>query len=62
MQFLKLLIIFLIQKLINLFGFGGSGTSANEFKNKFMKIMPNVIYNADAHIQLTQAALLGMMI
>ena len=46
-------------KTINLFGFGGSGTSANEFKNKFMKIMPNVIYNADAHIQLTQAALLG---
>ena len=46
-------------KTINLLGFGGSGTSANEFKNKLMKIMPNVIYNADAHIQLTQAALLG---
>lgn len=46
-------------KTINLFGFGGSGTSASEARNKFMKIMPNVIYNTDAHMQLTQAALLG---
>ena len=46
-------------RTINLFGFGGSGTSANEAKNKFMKILPNCIYNSDAHIQLTQAALLS---
>lgn len=44
---------------INLFGFGGSGTSASEARNKFMKILPNVIFNTDAHMQLTQAALLG---
>ena len=46
-------------RTINLFGFGGSGTSANEAKNKFMKILPNCIYNSDTHIQLTQAALLS---
>ena len=46
-------------KSINFFGFGGSGTSAGEARNKFLKILPNIIYNEDAHIQLTQAALLG---
>lgn len=46
-------------KTINIFGFGGSGTSADEMKNKFMKILPNIIFNPDAHMQLTQAALLG---
>lgn len=51
--------LILSARTINLFGFGGSGTSANEAKNKFMKILPNFIYNSDAHIQLTQAALLS---
>ena len=46
-------------KNVHFFGFGGSGTTANEAKNKFLKIMPNIIYNSDSHIQLTQAALLG---
>mgnify|MGYP000996971487 CR=1 FL=1 len=46
-------------KSINLFGFGGSGTSAAEAKNKFMKILPNIIFTPDSHMQLTQAALLG---
>lgn len=46
-------------KTINLFGFGGSGTTANEAKNKLMKIMSNVTYNFDSHNQLTQAALLS---
>lgn len=46
-------------KSINLFGFGGSGTSAAEAKNKFMKILPNIIFTQDSHMQLTQAALLG---
>lgn len=46
-------------KSINLFGFGGSGTSAAEAKNKFMKILPNIMYSQDSHMQLTQAALLG---
>jgi DNA-binding MurR/RpiR family transcriptional regulator len=46
-------------RTVNLFGFGGSGTSAIEFRNKFMKIMPNINFNTDSHMQLTQAALLG---
>lgn len=50
--------LILSARSVNLFGFGGSGTSACEACNKFIKIMPNVIYNADAHMQLTQAALL----
>ena len=49
----------LSSRTINLFGFGGSGTSAGEFRNKLIKILPNVIYNTDAHMQLTQAALLS---
>ena len=49
----------LTARTINLFGFGGSGTSAGEFRNKLIKILPNVIYNTDAHMQLTQAALLS---
>lgn len=51
--------LILTSRSLNLFGFGGSGTSANEAKNKFLKILPHVTYNADSHIQLTQAALLG---
>lgn len=54
----KAVAMILEARTINLFGFGGSGTSANEAKNKFIKILPNCIYNSDAHIQLTQAALL----
>lgn len=46
-------------KSTHFFGFGGSGTTANEAKNKFLKILPNIIYNSDSHIQLMQAALLG---
>ena len=49
----------LSSRSINLFGFGGSGTSAGEARNKFMKILPNVIHSHDSHMQLTQAALLG---
>lgn len=51
--------LILSSRSVNLFGFGGSGTSANEAKNKFIKIRSNIIYNSDSHIQLTQAALLG---
>lgn len=43
---------------INLFGFGGSGTTAREAQNKLMKILPKITYNFDSHMQLTQAALL----
>lgn len=51
--------LILTSQSIHFFGFGGSGTSANEAKNKFLKILPNIIYNSDSHIQLMQAALLG---
>ena len=51
--------LILSSRSVNLFGFGGSGTSANEAKNKFIKIRSNIIYNSDSHTQLTQAALLG---
>lgn len=55
----KVVDMILSARSINLFGFGGSGTSANEAQNKFLKILPNIIYNTDSHIQLTQAALLN---
>lgn len=51
--------LILSSRSTHFFGFGGSGTSANEAKNKFLKILPNIVYNSDSHIQLTQAALLG---
>lgn len=55
----KVVDMILTAKSVNLFGFAGSGISAAETKNKFLKILPNIIYNSDAHMQLTQAALLG---
>lgn len=55
----KAVSLILSARTINLFGFGGSGTSAIEAQNKFMKILPNFIYHSDAHQQLTHAALLS---
>lgn len=49
----------LSSRMVHLFGFGGSGTSAIEAQNKLVKIMSNVVYNTDCHIQLTQSSLLG---
>ena len=46
-------------KIIYLFGFGGSASSALEAQNKLLKITPNVVFNSDSHLQLTTAALLG---
>lgn len=48
--------------IISMFGKcdpSGISNDRTEAKNKFMKILPNCIYNSDAHIQLTQAALLS---
>lgn len=50
--------LLLSSKTINFFGLGGSGTSAMEAMNKFIKILPYVTYNMDSHMQITQAALL----
>jgi DNA-binding MurR/RpiR family transcriptional regulator len=44
---------------IHFFGFGGSGITALEAQNKFLKITPNVSYNTDSHMQMTTATLLG---
>lgn len=44
---------------VHLFGFGGSGASAAEAQNKFVKIMPNVVYTPDSHVQLMRASLLS---
>lgn len=43
---------------IYFFGMGGSGITAMEAKNKFRKLTPAVVSDADTHIQLTTAALL----
>lgn len=45
-------------RIIHFFGFGGSGITAMEALNKFMKIKSNVMYCQDSHLQLTQASLL----
>ncbi len=43
---------------IFLYGFGGSGITAQEMQNKFLRLMPNISYYNDSHMQLTSAALL----
>lgn len=45
-------------EIIYLFGFGGSGIAASMMHNKFMKIIPNIVYVSDSHMQLTTASLL----
>ncbi|BCJ94767.1 N-acetylmannosamine kinase [Anaerocolumna cellulosilytica] len=45
-------------KRIHFFGVGSSGVTALEAKQKFMRIMPNVDYVADGHMQHMAAALL----
>lgn len=44
---------------IYFFGLGGSGITAFEAQNKFLKIMSNVFYTVDKHMQLMTAALLS---
>ena len=43
---------------VYLFGFGSSGVSALMMQNRFMRILPNIFFSSDAHMQLTSAALL----
>lgn len=43
---------------IQFFGMGSSGVIAQEAKMKFMRILPNVEYIADCHMQYMSAALL----
>ncbi len=43
---------------IHLYGFGNSGIAAQLMQNRFMRVLPNVFYSGDVHMQLTSAALL----
>lgn len=45
-------------KQIHFFGMGSSGVTAMEAKQKFMRILPNVNYVADSHMQLMAASLM----
>lgn len=44
---------------IHFFGMGGSGITALEAENKFLKITPHVSFHSDSHAQITTAALLN---
>lgn len=44
---------------IHFFGMGSSGVIALEARQKFMRILPNVDYVADAHMQYMAASLMG---
>ena len=46
-------------RLIHFFGVGSSGVTALEAKNKFCRILPNVCFIEDGHMQAMTAALLG---
>lgn len=43
---------------VHLYGFGNSGVTAQMLQNRIMRIMPNIFYTNDVHMQLTSAALL----
>lgn len=45
-------------RMIHFFGVGSSGVTALEAKNKFCRIMPNVCFIEDGHMQAMTAALL----
>ncbi|NLO85754.1 MAG: MurR/RpiR family transcriptional regulator [Clostridiales bacterium] len=44
---------------VYVYGYGNSGISAQMMQNRMMRIIPNVFYASDAHMQLTSAALLS---
>lgn len=46
-------------RLVHFFGVGSSGVTALEAKNKFCRILPNVCFIEDGHMQAMTAALLG---
>lgn len=46
-------------RLIHFFGAGSSGTIAQMAKAKFSRILPNVIFDADLHIQTMTASILN---
>lgn len=46
-------------RMIHFFGVGSSGIMALEAKNKFARILPNVVVSQDSHMQSMVSALLG---
>ncbi len=46
-------------RMIHFFGVGSSAIMANEAKNKFSRIMPNIMFTLDSHMQAMASALLG---
>lgn len=50
--------LFLSSDCIYLYGFGNSGITALLMQNRLMRVIPNVFFSIDVHMQLTSAALL----
>ncbi len=46
-------------RMIHLYGMGSSGVMALEAKNRFSRILPNLVFEADAHMQEMSSSLLG---
>lgn len=46
-------------RLIQFYGIGASGVMALEAKNRFARILPNLIFEGDTHMQEMSSALLG---
>ncbi len=46
-------------RMIHFYGMGSSGVMALEAKNRFARILPNVVFEADGHMQEMSSALLG---
>lgn len=45
-------------RMIHFFGVGSSGIMAHEAKNKFSRVLPNVVFTLDSHMQAMASALL----
>ncbi|HHV30784.1 MurR/RpiR family transcriptional regulator [Caproiciproducens sp. LBM24188] len=45
-------------RVIHFFGVGSSGIMAQEAKNKFSRVLPNVVFTMDSHMQAMESALL----
>lgn len=46
-------------RMIHFYGMGSSGVIALEAKNRFARILPNLVFEADSHMQEMSSALLG---
>lgn len=46
-------------RMIHFYGMGSSGIMAQEAKNRFARILPNLVFESDSHMQEMSSALLG---